>query len=130
MKTLRLIFVILTVIAFGCKGGGSKPGDVYKDALLKIEDGKYEEVISMMAKEDGTVMTDEETEKTMGMLGIVNATIKNKKGIKSIEILEEKLSEDGNKADIEYKVTFGNGEINEEDSELIKVDGQWKLLGL
>lgn len=132
MKILKTFALISLLFAFACKGGAgsSSPGDVYKDAIMKLADGKYEEVMDMMADEDDEEMTSEEREKTMGIFGMANATIQSKGGIKSIEILNEEISEDGNKASIDYKMTFGNGEVNEDDNELIKVDGKWKLTGL
>lgn len=132
MKTFKSIALIVLLFAFACKGGpgGKGPGDVYKDAMMKIADGKYEAAMEMMAQKDDNEMTNEEREKTMGMLGMTNAAIQAKGGIKKIEILSEEISEDGVRANIEYKITFGNGEVNEDDNELIKEDGKWKLLGL
>lgn len=133
MKALKTVLLISVIFAFACKGGigsGKGPGDVYKDAMNKIADGEYEAVMEMMAIEEGTEATAEELEKTMGILGMVNAMIQAKGGLKSIDIINEEISEDGNSAKIEYKLNFGNGETSEEDSNLVKIDGQWKLQGL
>jgi len=132
MKILKTFALITLLFAFACKGGpgGKGPGDVYKDAMMKIADGKYEAAMEMMAQKGDNEMTNEEREKTMGMFGMTNATIQAKGGIKKIEILSEEISEDGVRAYIEYKITFGNGEVSEDDNELIKEDGKWKLMGL
>lgn len=53
--------------------------------------------------------------------------IEKKGGVKTIEIVEEKISDDGTTATVKWKITYGNGETDDSDAELIKINGNWKM---
>ncbi len=46
-------------------------------------------------------------------------------GLKSMQVLEENISSDGKTATVKVRTVFGNGQENEEENELIKVNGTW-----
>ena len=50
-----------------------------------------------------------------------------KGGLKSFEILEEKIAEDGKTATVTTKVTYGNGTEDTQNSTYVNKDGVWKL---
>ena len=55
-------------------------------------------------------------------------TMKEKQGLKSYEVLSEEISEDGNKATVEMKIVYGNGEEKTEKVKLAKNDkGEWRI---
>lgn len=53
--------------------------------------------------------------------------IESKGGIKSVEALGETVSEDGNTADVQIKIVYGDGTEKTEDVKMVKVDEKWML---
>jgi hypothetical protein len=127
MKNFRVLFVLAALFAMACSGGGKGPGDVFKDTMMKLADGKYDAVIAVMANDDGQGVSDDEKEKTMAMLGMANAQIVSKKGISKINILSEEISEDGLSAKITYEMVFGDDDTATEEAIMLKVEGKWKM---
>lgn len=114
-----------------CGGGGilnNTPGATVKKAFNLMAEKNYEKVIQMYTKKDGTAFTEEENGKLLGLMNMASAEITKKEGIKSIDIIEEKIAEDGKTATVKWKITYGNGEIDDSDGELIKVGNDWKLV--
>lgn len=58
---------------------------------------------------------------TLGLAEVKKA----KDGFKDFEIISEDI--DGDEAEVTIKITFGNGETDEESLDMVKVDGKWKL---
>jgi hypothetical protein len=58
----------------------------------------------------------------------VGKSIDEKGGIKSYEVLDEKINQDGQRATVKLKYTYGDGSTNEQDTNLIKDNGQWKIV--
>ena len=48
-------------------------------------------------------------------------------GIKNIEITEETIAEDGKSAKIKFTVHFNNGETDNENADLLNIDGKWLI---
>lgn len=114
-----------------CGGGGilnNTPGATVKKAFNLMAEKNYEKVIQMYTKKDGTAFTEEENGKLVGLMNMASAEITKKEGIKSVDIIEEKIAEDGKTATVKWKITYGNGETDDSDGELIKVGNDWKLV--
>ncbi len=127
MKKFVLFFAVLFGVSFfmAC-GGSSSPGDKAVKINQKLADGDMDYVMDNLyvGKED---MTDEEKEKVKGLLQMGKAEVDSQGGIKSIEVVEEKIDEDGKKAKVTLKMVMGNGEEDTDDVSLINDDGCWKL---
>jgi hypothetical protein len=124
MKTMRVLSVILLIAALGFSSCGKKastPGDVVKSMVEKMEAGDMG-VKNLMASELAAMLGDEKLE---AALQEESADIKEKGGVASITIVEEKI--DGEKASVDYTIEYGNGEIDEESADLIMEDGKWKI---
>ena len=122
---LGLVLFSLTVLTTSCSGP-STPGDTLKNFSYAMEKGDIDEVISMFgAGEDE--MTEEEKAKLESLIKAGQEEIEKKGGIKSIEIIEEKISDDGETAKVKSKTTFGDGTEDEGSSSFILVDGDWKV---
>jgi len=50
-----------------------------------------------------------------------------KGGLKSFEIMEENISEDGLTAAVSVKLVYGNGTEDSDKLNFVKEDGKWKL---
>lgn len=117
----QLLATLLLVCSFalvGC-GGSAGPGDTIVELNKAMEAGDAETVKKIVPGMAAMVGED----KLKGMMSEASAEAKKKGGIKSIEILKEEIN--GDTATVEHKVVWGNGDEEEETTELTKVDGQW-----
>lgn len=119
----RLVTVILFTLIAGCGGGGG-PGDTYVSATKLMEQGeakKSMEFIHLSTEVQAMVSP----EKMQAMVADGAGKVADKGGIEKIEILEE--SENGPTAVVRSKITYGNGETEEDTTKMIKIDGAWKI---
>jgi hypothetical protein len=128
---LGLIAFVLTIGLQSCGGGGmtgNTPGATVKKSISLMADKKYDKVVEMYAKKDGTALTEEEKGKMLGLMTMANAELTKKEGIKALDITEEKIAEDGKTAEVKWKITYGNGKTEENDGKLVKVGSDWKMI--
>lgn len=131
---MKKFSVLLSVLIFGtivfmasCGGSGSSsPGEVVKAYYQKVEKGDAEAALDYIDFE-GKELTAEDKEKLIGLLGEGTKQMEEKGGIKSFEIVEENIAEDGNTADVSFKIIYGNDKEEENKAKVAKVDGNWKL---
>ena len=123
---LSVLFVGTILFMASCGGGSNTPGDVVKSYYEKIEKGDSEGAIDLIDFGDKE-LTAEDKEKLVEMFDNGSESIKENEGIKSIEVVEENISEDGNSADVKLKVIYGNDKDEDSQAKLVKVDGKWKL---
>ena len=99
----------------------------YSTYLIK---GDYEKFV------DGIALGDSETadklkEQKAGFVALLRDKVgkeyEKMGGLKSIEILSEEISEDGNTATVKIKQTYGNGETQEGTQSMVKRDGKWLM---
>jgi hypothetical protein len=134
MKKLTLLIgtiaFVLTIGLQSCGGGsvGNSPGDIVKKSFNLIGEKKYDKVVEMYAKKDGTAFTEEEKNKIMGLMTMASAELDKNKGIKSLGITEEKIAEDGKTANVKWKIIYGNDETKTDNGNLINVNGDWKMV--
>ena len=127
---LGLFMVALFVLA-ACSP--SSPGAAVKQYAEYFKDGKYEkfvEGIALKKKGNGEQekLKPEEKEGLVAMIKEKGAKqVEKKDGIKNIEIVSETVEEDGNKATVVLKQTYGNGDEEEQTYRMVKEDGKWKM---
>lgn len=74
------------------------------------------------------VGTDDDSEKSLSaMKQKVEMALAFQGGIKSYEITDEEIGEDGESATVKVDVTFGNGKTENTKVKLKKFDGKWKI---
>lgn len=127
MGTMAFVFMV-GLQSCGGGGIGNSPGATVKKSINLLVDKNYEKVVDMYVKKDGTAFTEEEKGKILGLMTMASAEITKKQGVKSLDIIEEKVSEDGKTATVKWKITYGNGETDDSDGELIKVGNDWKMV--
>lgn len=127
MKKIIHVSMIVSLFALlvSCGGGAKSPGAVSKSFIEKIEKGDTKAAAQMF--EGMKNATDEEIQKTEAFLSESTKEMASKGGVKSIKVLSESISEDGQKADVELKVTYGNGEEDESTTKLNKTEDGWKI---
>lgn len=130
MKALNYVLLLAIVFAFGCKGGGlgkNSPENVLKSMIYEVEKGNYEKAMDFLSNTDGEKYSEEEEQKAIGFLGMLNAAIDNNGGIKDIEIVNVEIDEEGENAAIDYLMIYKNDDTEEGDAKLVLFDGEWKI---
>lgn len=126
LAAMTLVFVLGL---FSCGGGGitggNTPGDKVKKGLKMLYDKQYDAVVKLYVKKDGVKLTEEESAKLVGMMPMALKEKESKQGLKEVEIIEETISEDGKNATVKYKLIYNNGDTDNDNAKLIKVDGDW-----
>ena len=131
MKKLVLFRVIVVaMLAFvSCSSGGSTPADALKNYATALQDGKYEKFVDGINFSNAT--PDQQKEAREGFVALVKEKgakeFEKKGGFKGFEILSEEIAEDGNSAVVKFKQIYGNGEEEESEQKMVKVDGKWLM---
>ena len=148
MKSLKILFsIIITFSVFAlisCGDSGNKPGadtetgsisssssspsGLITTAIKDVADGDYETVVDLYVKKGGEALNKDDRAKLMALLPNAKAQFDKKGGIKDINVIEEKIADDGNSATVKYKIIFANGKNGgSEKVHFVKVDGDWKV---
>lgn len=123
---LGFIMVSLMVLTTSC-GSSSSPSGVINDYFTAMEQGDADKIIAMVDT-NGEEISDKDKEKFAAMVGMAKEQIEQKGGIKSNEVLEEIISEDGTEASVKVKTIYGDDSEDEAVTKLVKVDGDWKIV--
>ena len=135
MKRLTGYLLIATIALFaiscgGSGGGGSKstsPAAIEKAIFSEFQKGNIEKGLKLFFENcDDANMGDEDSNELKAFAEKVKYSLDERGGIKSFEIINEEFDESGEKAVVTSKITYGNGDVEEERSKYVKVDGKWK----
>ncbi len=122
-KLITLVLTLFVVMTFFSCGGGSTPStptatwQKYTDYLIK---GKCDKAVKMLNKV--------EEEQQAEMAKFLEEALNEQGGLKSCEVLSEEISEDGSKAKLEVKYTWGNGKTKETTEKLVKTENGWACM--
>ncbi len=129
-KLLGLATIIMAVMVLaGCSD--NSPKGVAAKALDCVIDKDFDGYADLLyLKGDGNEDIDARKKAVSSMMeGKYDKSIGKKGGLKSYEILGEEVDEDGEKAVVNVKLVYGNGE--EKDGETVKLckddGGNWKV---
>ena len=126
MKKVLLGFavIMLAVVSVSCSKSSS-PKDVVTTYLQAMKSKNYEKAAECFYYE-GT--KDEIKADKTQMLALIEKggqSLEEKEGIKSFKITS--VEEDGDNAVVKGEITYGNGEVKEDEIETKKVDGKWYI---
>lgn len=128
-KNILSLFVVAVMImgfATACGGGASNsPGEAAKKFSELFADGKIDKALEMV--QGYSEASEEDKEKFKMLFKEAHSQLEEKEGVKSIEIVKEEINEAGDEAEVTLKTVYGNGEEEESTSNLVKVDGKWKI---
>ncbi len=125
MKKL-LFFLPLVAMMIACGGSPksdpSTPVGLVNYTFEMYEDGNWDELIKYFDTSD---YSEGDTKAVYDIFDIRKKDIEDFGGIKSIEIIKEKISQDGNTAEFEVKVNYNDGTNETKRPYLKKVEGKW-----
>lgn len=127
-NVIYLSLLMLCVLFASCSS--KTPGAVAKKYMEYVKDGDYDKFADGIMYNETATKEDIEQSKTMIVALLkekASKEIDKKGGIKEIEVVSEKVSEDGNSADVVLKTIYGNGSSEESDCKMVLKDGVWKM---
>lgn len=133
LKQLNFILsvFVMSVLFIAC--GSNKPIDTIERFYQALLNADRQEIFECFYIETGGKQATKKEEEKVDMLLTLMATkIKMESdkhgGFKNIEILSEEYQDDATKVFIKYKLNYQDGTSSKEQtSELIKIDGKWKI---
>ena len=130
MKKLffSMFVAVVTLTLWSC-GNANTPSAVAEKAVKCIQKADYEGYVDLM----NLKKTDEGNNEKEQLVALLREkgtkAMEKKQGLKSYEVLSEEISEDGNKATVEMKIVYGNGEEKTDKVKLKKNDkGEWRII--
>ncbi len=131
----RILSFVLALAAFGvaassCSDSPSTPGAAAKQYTRWMADGEYDKFLDAIYFSPET--TPEKVAQSKEMLrGLLDekaaASLAEKGGLTSIEVLSEEISEDGTTAEVELLYVYGDGDTSEESMNLRLDGGRWLI---
>lgn len=118
-----LLFIICSCSTSSSTSSGT-PGDITKNLWKYIEKNDFDAILKMMDT-GGKEMDEDYKGKLQALVEASSKEIENKGGIKSMEVVNEDIDEEGKTAEVELKITYGNGDIHNERANLVNVNGKW-----
>ena len=133
MKKLSIVFSIVVLMFVMTACSSNSPKKVAEKSVQCLVDKDYEGYVDLIYFKESETKSAEDLEKGKQQLAAilkdkVEKEYAKKGGIKSYEAQSEKIAEDGKTANVNMKITYGNGKEEETDIKLCKDDkGEWKL---
>ena len=130
MKKLFTLFAVaVAMFMASCAGAPATPSDAAVEYYQYVANGDYEAFADAIHFDttDPEEIAEGKAMITSFYKEKAEPEIKSKGGIKSIEALNETISEDGNTANVELKIVYGDGSEKTEDAKMVKVEGKWLL---
>lgn len=123
------LVTLLIMVMFACSGAKTPSATAEKMAgYLQSKD--YVAFVECLAIDDSTKTAEENAKNKEMIIALMkdkgDKQMAEKGGIKSYEVLEEVIAEDGLTATVKMKYTYGNGTAEEQTTNLVKVDNEWK----
>ncbi len=119
----KVIGVLLVFMAIGACSSFDSPSTVVKNFYKYTEAGKVNDAYELITTEGKEML-----QKYGGGASILSdetRRIKGKSGIESFNIQSEEIT--GDTAKVVFKIIYGNGTTKEDNEELIKEQGAWRI---
>jgi hypothetical protein len=125
MKMKKLLICCIAILFFtgGCSLLFGGPKSTVKKFYKHLEAGEIDAVIALFSK---TSKAAQFQGKVKPLLVQGTETIKQKKGISSIDIISEEIT--GETAKVKFTIKYNDGSSEQLESKLIKEDGDWKFI--
>lgn len=123
MKTLIVTLMSLMVLSITACSSFDSPSTVVKNFYEYVEAGKVNDAYELITK-DGKEML-KQYGGGVSALSDLTRKIKNKGGLKAINIENEEIT--GDTAKVVFVITYGNGTTEKDNEALIKEQSSWKI---
>lgn len=135
MKKLFYLFSVITLatlVLSACSPKANTPSAAAEKVAKAMQKGDYKTVVNQMnfEEEEGSSSKDVDAQKEMFASLLeekASESIAENGGIKSYEIIEESIAEDGQTAKVKVKYTYNNDSVETETMSFVNKDGDWLL---
>jgi hypothetical protein len=122
-KLFRLMAIAIVAVAFAACGSSNTPETVAKKYMKSYQNSDWKTMASVMDLNE-----QDQAEFVQLCEAKGDAMAKETGGVKSYEIKEVKIADDGNSAKVIYDLEYGNGRKDENGKiNLVLIDGKWKV---
>ena len=115
---------MLAVVAVSCSKSNS-PKDVVTSYLQAMKSKNYEKAASYFYYEGTKDEIKADKAQLVALMEKAGQSLDEKDGIKSFKI--NSVEEDGDSAVVKGEITYGNGNVKEDEILTKKVDGKWYI---
>lgn len=130
-KVIYFSLFVFTLGIFAACSSSDSPAKAAKTYAEYMKDGKYDKFVDGIAFEEKASADQIKQQKEM-----IAAMLKEKGekelakqgGLKKVEIVSEEIAEDGLSAKVVLKQTYGNGESEDANFDMVKRNGAWKMI--
>ncbi len=129
---MAIVTVAMMGVFAACGGSAdtNTPDAAVKAAIECVQNGDYEGYLELMQLEEKDGKSVDERRKEL--LPLLEAKLKEdlekKEGIKSYEIVETTIAEDGKTAKVKSVIVYGNGKEKKDTHKLVLTDdGKWLI---
>lgn len=129
-KVFYFGMLAIAILVMAACSSSNNPGDALKKYGQYLQNGDYENFVEGLAfdsNQDAGKVKEQKEALVSILKEKVSKEYEKKGGIKDIEILSEQITEDGNTAVVKTRYTYGNGETEEEEQQMVKKDGKWLM---
>ena len=107
--------------------GKGKPGDAFQSYADKAVAGHFEELAHDLCR-NGKALTLHEDSLNQVIMASYETYLKDKYGgLKRVEVIRDSIYDEGTKADIRARLTFGNDQTEDTEYQMSLVDGTWMI---
>ncbi len=125
MKKVLLGFavILLAVVAVSCSSKSNSPKDVAETFIQAMKSKNYEKAADCFYYEGTKDEIKADRAQVVAFMEKAGQSMEKDGGIKSYKI--NSVEEDGDKAVVKGEITYGNGEVDDDEIKTIKVDDKW-----
>jgi hypothetical protein len=125
MKKVLLGFavIMLAVVAVSCSSKSNSPKDVAETFIQAMKSKNYEKAADCFYYEGTKDEIKADRAQVVAFMEKAGQSMEKDGGIKSYKI--NSIDEDGDKAVVKGEITYGNGEVDDDEIKTIKVDDKW-----
>ena len=117
---IAICFITMAALS-SCSSHDNTPEGVAKAAVECLKAKDYKGYMDL------TSATKEQKEAMTAMLQKVGQQTDEKGGVESYEIVDQEIDEEKGTATVNVKVTYGNGDTEDNKRKMLKKDGDWVL---
>ena len=117
---IAICFITMAALS-SCSSHDNTPEGVAKAAVECLKAKDYKGYMDL------TSATKEQKEAMAAMLQKVGQQTDEKGGVESYEIVDQEIDEEKGTATVNVKVTYGNGDTEDNKMKMLKKDGEWVL---
>ena len=127
MKKVLLGFavILLAVVAVSCSSKSNSPKDVAETFIQAMKSKNYEKAADCFYYEGTKDEIKADKAQVVAFMEKAGQSMEKQGGIKSYKI--NSVEEDGDTAVVKGEITYGDGEVKEDEILTKKVDGKWYI---